>query len=274
MPRTGLLQAALPALILASCASRPEGIPFLQRLPLSYKGRIVLAPREKTAPRRPGTVPASALKMEGPALEVEARVYSVDRDTLCRLLGLPGWMPAAGIVDLGKARAGLEALRAAGLAKSLSSPRTISWPGQEVRISKEGKSSYVRSFLLKQEKKAIVADPQVGTLRSTREILVEARPSRGRKGVDLRMELHLAAPPGPLPVLRIQSGLFPGGLSLQAPLLFFQDLAARASLVPGRGVLITGLESGSPGRGLAVLFWAREYPPPEGDKVSRAPANK
>ena len=275
MYRTTLPLGILPALLLASCASQPERIRFLEGLPMAYQGRIAMAAQAESSSSRLETIPASALKMDGPAMEVEARLYAVDRDILTRLLGLPRWRPTAGIVDLEKARAALESLRIAGLAETISTPRMVSWSDQEVRISQAEKFSYIRSFLLKQDKKAIVADPQVGTLRFSTELLVKASPWKDKKGVDLQVEIHLANPPGVLPVVHVQSGIVPRGFSLQAPLLFFQDISTRARLTPDRGALITGFDSKRSGRGLVALLWTRVYPAsPKGEGTSGGAGKK
>ncbi len=259
-----LLEVLLP-FALGACASFSGGPSHLRSkspLPLEYRGKIGLLSQMEDPPPRAEAMPASALKMDGPAVEIRADLYTVDQAPLQALLGLPNLRPAAFLVNLEEASRALQKLQDKGLAKSLSSPRLVSWSKQRARVSLSDKVSYVEGYKLNPGKKGMVLDPQVGVLQAETQVTVTARAGKEADQVNLEVQIHLRKPPGKLPVLKLKLGSFSRPLSLQAPLVFLQDLSARASLTPSQGLLLAGLEGGRQGRAFLALVHARKLNAP------------
>ncbi len=261
---TRLLEVLFP-LALGACASFSGGPPPLRNktpLPMEFRGEIGLLSQVEDPPPRAEPMPASALKMDGPAVEIRADLYRVDQASLQALLDLPALRPAAFQVNLEEAAKALQELQDKGLAKSLSSPRLVSWSRQRARVSLSDKVSYIEGFKLNPGKKGMILDPQVGVFQAETQVTVTARAGKEGDQVNLEVQIHLRKPPGKLPVLEMKLASFPRPLSLQAPLVFLQDLSARASLTPSQGLLLAGLEGGRQGRAFLALVHARKLNAP------------
>ncbi len=222
-----------------------------------------MLPLVETPSPRAEPMPASALKMEGPAVEIRASLYAVDPEALLSLLGLPNLRPASFLVNLEEASRALEELQGEGLAKNLSSPRVVSWSQQRARVSLDDKVSYVEGFKLSSGKKGVVLDPQVGVFQAETQVTVIARPKREGDQVDLDVQVRLRKPPGPLPVVELDLGSFPRPVSLQAPLVFLQDFSTHVSLTAAKALLLSGLPGDREGRVFLALVRARKLDAPK-----------
>ena len=261
------LLGILPALLLGACSTFTGGPSPLRKkspLPAEFQGWIGTRPAPAAAPvPRGAPIPASALKMDGDAVETRALLLSADAEAIRSLLGLTRLQPVSLLVDRKEAAQALRLLQEKGKARGLSSPRLVSWARQKASVSLKDQVSYVAGFKMESGPKGMVLDPQVNHLQKDSELTVIAGPGKAPDQVDLQVQVHLARPQGPLPAVNIQSPAFPGGVTLQVPLLFFQDLSTRASLAPGRAILLAGLAGDRDDRTFAALVWAHKLDVPK-----------